>query len=298
MLTLSIRLLSFFLALLPALAFAAEPVTIKLWPEGVPGRMAPVSEGSRKRIASYGSSPSRVTNVSDPEITVYRPEKPNGASVIVAPGGGYMFLSYAHEGTQVCEWLNSIGVTAVLLKYRTPTRDETPIYEKPVQDALRAIGLVRHHAGEWGLDPRRVGLLGFSAGGNLLGHVACDRGPRTYPQKADLDDPRGPDFGVMIYGGAFLDKTDKSRFMDGFSVPKDAPPMFFLVAHDDKTNPVEAAMLYLEYKKLNLPAELHIYAKGGHGFGMRKDKHPINDWPARCAEWMKSMGFLDAKQIP
>ncbi|MBI5683868.1 MAG: alpha/beta hydrolase [Verrucomicrobia bacterium] len=281
--------------LLPCLLLAAEPLTLKLWPEGAPGKLAPVSEATRKLIASYGTNPNRITNVTDPEITIYRPEKPNGASVVVAPGGGFMFLSYAHEGTQVCEWLNSIGVTAALLKYRTPTRDETPVYEKPVQDAQRAIGIVRHHAAEWGLDPRRVGLLGFSAGGNLLGHFACDRGPRSYPQRADLDDPRGPDFGVMIYGGAFLDKTDKTRFMDGFSVPKDAPPMFFLVAHDDKTNPIEAAMLYLEYKKLNLPAELHIYTKGGHGFGMRKDKHPINDWPARCAEWMRSMGFLGKK---
>lgn len=278
-----------------SVASSSDSVTLKLWPEGAPGKPAPVSEATRKLLVADGKSPTRVTNVTDPEITLYRPEKPNGASVIVAPGGGYRFLSYAHEGTLVCEWLNSIGVTAVLLKYRTPTRDDTPAYEKPVQDAQRAIGLVRHHAAEWGLDPRRVGLLGFSAGGNLLGHAALDRGPRTYTQRPDLDDPRGPDFGVMIYGGGFLDKTDKTRFMDGFSVPKDAPPMFFLVAHDDKTNPIEAALLYLEYKKLNLPAELHIYTKGGHGFGMRNDKNPINDWPAPCAEWMKSMGFLGNK---
>ena len=278
-----------------SMASASDPITLKLWPEGAPGTPAPVSEATRKLLGADGKSTNRVTNVTDPEITLYRPEKPNGASVIVAPGGGYRFLSYLHEGKLVCEWLNSIGVTAVLLKYRTPTRDDTRAYERPVQDAQRALGLVRHHATEWGLDPKRVGLLGFSAGGNLLGHAALDRGPRTYTQRPDLDDPRGPDFGVMIYGGGFLDKTDKSRFMDGFSVPKDAPPMFFLVAHDDKTNPIEAALLYLEYKKLNLPAELHIYSKGGHGFGMRNDKHPINDWPARCAEWMKSQGLLDGK---
>jgi dienelactone hydrolase len=274
---------------------AAEPVTLKLWPEGVVTPLAPKSAATEKQIASYGTSPNRVSDVTDPEITVYRPEKPNGAAVVIAPGGGYMFLSYAHEGTQVAEWLNTLGVTGVVLKYRTPTRDEPTVHEKPVQDAQRAIGLVRHHAQEWGVDPRRVGLLGFSAGGNLLGHAACDRGPRTYPQKPDLDDPRGPDFGIMIYGGGFLDKTDKTKFMPGFSVPKDAPPMFFLVAHNDGGNPVELAMLYLEYKKLNLPAEIHVYAKGGHGFGMRKDKNPVNDWPARCGEWLKSMGYLDAK---
>ena len=276
-------------------ASAAEPITIKLWPEGVPGQPAQVSEATKKLIASYGTDPNRVTDVVHPELTVYRPEKPNGTAVIVAPGGGYMFLSYAHEGSQVCRWLNSLGVTGVLLKYRTPTRDEKAAYEKPVQDAQRAIGMVRRHAAEWGLDPHRVGLLGFSAGGNVLGHVACDRGPRTYRQQPGVDDARGPDFGVMIYGGGFVDPADRSRFMPGFSVPKDAPPMFFMVAHDDNANPMEAALLYLEYKKLNLPAELHIYAKGGHGFGMRKDKFPVSEWPARCGEWMKSMGWLEPK---
>jgi acetyl esterase/lipase len=274
----------------------AEPLTLKLWPDGPPGAMAPRSDATATLIQSSGGpNPNRVTDVTEPTITVYHAEKPNGASVIVAPGGGYMFLSWAHEGTQVCEWLNSLGVTAVLLKYRTPTRDEKEPFTLPVQDAQRAIGLVRHHAPEWKLDPKRVGLLGFSAGGNLAGHVAWDRGTRTYPQKPGMDDLRGPDFLVFIYGGGFLDKDDKSRFREGFSVPPDAPPAFFLVAHDDKTNPIEAAMLYLEYKKRNLPAELHICTKGGHGFGMRKDKHPINDWPQRCAEWMESMAFLSVQ---
>jgi len=275
---------------------AAELITLKLWPEGTPTPMTPVSDATKKLIASYGPlSTNRFSDVTNPDIVIYRPEKPNGTSVIVAPGGGFMFLSYSSEGRQVCEWLNTLGITGVLLKYRTPTRDDARPYEKPVEDAQRALGLVRHHASEWGLDPKRVGLLGFSAGGNLLGHAACDRTPRTYPQKPDLDDPRGPDFGIMIYGGGFLDRNDKTKFMPGFSVPKDAPPMFFLVAHNDGNNPVEATSLYLEYKKLNLPAELHIYTQGGHGFGMRKDKHPINDWPARCGEWLKSMGYLEAK---
>lgn len=283
------------LAALGASALAApEPVTLKLWPDGPPSAMAPKSEATVKLIQSYGGpNPNRVSDVSDPTITVFRAEKPNGASVIVAPGGGYMFLSWAHEGTQVCEWLNSLGVTAVLLKYRTPTRDEQEAFTLPVQDAQRALGLVRHHATEWQLDPKRVGLLGFSAGGNLAGHTAWDRGARTYLQKPELDDARGPDFLVFIYGGGFLDKDDKTKLRAGFSVPADAPPAFFLVAHDDKTNPVEAALLYLEYKQRNLSAELHICAKGGHGFGMRKSKDPISDWPVRCAEWMRSLGLIE-----
>lgn len=291
-------ILALAICLLSTSIFAApEPLTLKLWPAGPPSAMVPKSPATAKLIQSYsGVTATRLSDVTDPTITVYRPAQPNGAAVIVAPGGGYMFLSYAHEGTQVCEWLNTLGVTAVLLKYRTPTRDEPEMFTLPVQDAQRALGLVRRHATEWQVDPRRVGLLGFSAGANLAGHAAWDRGPRTYPQQAGVDDPRGPDFLVFIYGGGFLDKDDKTRFRAGFRVPADAPPAFFLVAHDDKTNPVEAALLYLEYKKQNLSAELHICAKGGHGFGMRKSKDPISDWPARCGEWMKSMGLLEGKQ--
>lgn len=272
---------------------AAEPPTLKLWPEGTPSAMTPTSEATAKLIQSYGgATATRLTDISDPTITIYRPEKPNGTSVVVAPGGGFMFLSYSFEGTQVCEWLNTLGITGVLLKYRTPTRDDPDPFKLPVEDAQRAMGIVRHHAGEWGLDPKRVGLLGFSAGGNLTGHAAWDRTPRTYAQKPEVDDPRGPDFIVFVYGGGFLDKEDKTKFRPGFSVPQDAPPAFFLVAHDDKTNPIEATMLYLEYKKLGIPAEIHICTKGGHGFGMRPAGQPINDWPKRCAEWMQAMGWL------
>jgi len=272
---------------------APEPITLHLWPGGSPTAMVPKSTATEKLLQSYGGvTPTRVSNVTDPTITLYRPEKPNGASVVVAPGGAYVFLSYAHEGTQVCEWLNTLGITGVLLKYRTPTRDEPEAFTLPVQDAQRAIGLVRHHASEWQLDPKRVGLLGFSAGGNLAGHAAWDRGPRTYPQDAQLDDSRPPDFLIFIYGGGFLDPKDPTKFRDGFSIPADAPPAFFLVAHDDHSNSIETAMLYLEYKKRNLPAELHIFTKGGHGFGMRNDHKPVNQWPDRCAEWMKSMGFF------
>ena len=277
-------------------AIAAEPLTLKLWPDGPPTPMAPQSDATRKAIQSHGGiTPTRVSDVTDPTITIFRPEKANGAAVVVAPGGGYMFLSYASEGTQVCDWLTSNGVTAILLKYRTPTRDEKDPSTLPVQDAHRALGLVRHHAAEWGIDPQRVGILGFSAGGNLAGHVAWDRTPRTYAPVPALDDSRGPDFLVFVYGGGFLDPADKTKFRESFTFPADAPPAFFLVAHDDKSNPFEAAMLYLEYKKRDLPAELHIFTKGGHGFGMRDEKNPINHWPERCAEWIQSMGIAGGK---
>jgi acetyl esterase/lipase len=280
--------------LLSSAALAAEPIEIKLWPDGPPSAMPAKSEATIKDIQSRGgATPTRLTDITDPTITVYRPAQPNGTAVIVAPGGGFMFLSWASEGTQVCEWLNSLGVTAVLLKYRTPTKDDGDHpYQLPVQDGQRALGLVRHHADEWALDSSRIGIIGFSAGANLAGHVTWDRGERTYQPNPLYDDPRGPDFLVFVYGGGFLNKDDRTKFRDGFSIPADAAPTFFLVAHDDKSNPEEAARLFLEYKRQGLPAELHVFTKGGHGFGMRKDKHPINNWPARCAEWFQSMGWI------
>jgi oxalate decarboxylase/phosphoglucose isomerase-like protein (cupin superfamily) len=178
-------------AVLPSAS--AEPVTIELWPNGTPTQMRPKSPETEKLFQSFGGHkpPNRVTDVTNPTMAVYPSGKPESPAVIVAPGGGYMFLSYQHEGTQVCDWLNSLGITAVLLKYRTPTRDEPEHFTLPVQDSHRAMGILRHRAHEWQIDPQRVGILGFSAGANLAGHAAWDRGQRTYPQAPDLDDPRG-----------------------------------------------------------------------------------------------------------
>lgn len=266
---------------------AAETTEIKLWPQGAPGQMQPHSPATEDFIRTKAGK-STITDIHDPTITIYRPEKPNGTSVIVAPGGGFVFLSAIHEGSQVCEWLNTLGITGILLKYRTPTRDEAAPHEKPVADAAKAIALVRSQAREWNLDPRRIGLLGFSAGGNLLAHIACDRATKT-----EL-----PDFGIMIYGGGFVDSKDPTKLKEGFTVPQNAPPMFLACAHDDGQNPFAATVFYLEYKKLGIPCEIHLFTKGGHGFGMRDNKQPINAWPQRCAEWMESMRFcLSEKQF-
>jgi acetyl esterase/lipase len=281
------------LLLCAALAAGAAETTLPLWPEGAPGKMMPPSDATLKSIAHIAPrNGASETHITDPTLTVYPAAQPNGAAVIVAPGGGFWFLSTRNEGTMVCEWLNRIGVTAALLRYRAPTRDNVPPHELPVQDAQRALGLLRNRSKEFGIDPQRVGVLGFSAGANLVGHLSWDRSPRTYPQKEGLDDPRGPDFTVFIYGGGFLDPADPAKFREGFSVPRDACPVFFAVAHDDKNNPLEAAMLYLEYKKLSRPAELHIYGSGGHGYGMSWQTTPAGLWFERCGEWMEAMHFL------
>jgi acetyl esterase/lipase len=276
--------------LVAALAGAAEP--IKLFETAELGPRVAPSEATLKRIGPKGSTPGHETNIAEPTITVYPAAKPNGAAVIVCPGGGYWFLSTTNEGTGVCDWLNQLGVTAVLLRYRTPTSDEAIPHQYPVQDLQRALGLVRHRAAEWRIDPRRVGVIGFSAGANLVGHASWDRAPRTYAQRAGVDDPRGPDFTLFVYGGGFLDKEDKTKFREGFAVPADAPAGFFVVAHDDGANPLEAGELYLAYKRQNLPAEIHVYAKGGHGFGTRVTNHPVDGWTRNAGEWMQSMGFL------
>lgn len=280
---------------------AQEPERIELWPDGPPTVAGPASEATRKLIADHGGPrPGRATDVTVPTLTVHRPAEPVGTAVIVAPGGGYMFLSRDHEGEQVCRWLAGLGVTALLLEYRTPTRDEPEPFAIPVDDARRALGIVRSRAGEWRVDPGRVGLLGFSAGANLAGHAAWDRpaaaggaaGAVNPSGAADAAAPPRPDFLVFIYGGGFLDREHPERFRDGFALPADACPAFFAVAHDDKLAPVEAARLFLEYQRLGRPAEVHVYAAGGHGFGMRRSGKPIDDWPARCAEWMRASGFL------
>lgn len=275
------------------LGMAAEPLKLTLWPDGAPGKMPEPSAATTEFIQKR-SGKNTVTYVSEPTLTLYFPARPNGTCVIVAPGGGYAFLSAVHEGTQVCEWLNSIGVTAALLTYRTPTRDDAMPHQKPVQDAQKALTLLRSRAEEWHLKRDRIGLLGFSAGGSLLAHLACGQTDETTLTQAGKEvAAQRSNFGVMVYGGGFVDSKDPTQFKEGFSVPSDAPPMFLVCADDDGTNPMAAARLYLEYKKKGLSAELHLFSQGGHGFGMRNNQKPINQWPARCAEWMDSMGLLN-----
>lgn len=257
---------------------AAVPVELRLW-RVVPGRMLPPSKATEDFIRTKAGK-GTLTNIHEPTLTIHRPEKPNGTSVVVVPGGGYAFLSAVHEGTQVCEWLNSLGVTAILLKYRTPTRDDAAPHDKPVQDALRAIAMVRNEKA-WKLDPKRVGLMGFGAGGNLLAHVACDRAWQN----------QRPDFGIMIYGGAPED-TEPPRLNESFSVPADAPPVFMACAHGNEETFIVLTALHMAHTRQRIPAQLHLFTKGGQDFRMRKEGGPVNVWPQRCVQWMDDMGWL------
>ena len=275
---------------------AAEPITLKLWPKGAPEPAGFTSEPEKEIPPKDEKDVKRVTNVTEPTITVYKPEKPNGTAVIVCPGGGYRILAIEHEGTQVCEYLNTLGVTAVLLKYRVPACAKEEPSREPLQDAQRAMGLVKKRAAEWGIKPDRVGILGFSAGGHLTVMASLHPNERTYKGDPAMDvDDATPAFSVPVYPAYLVSKDDTFKLLPDVKVTDKSPPMCLIHAGDDKgaTSSSASALLYLEYKKLNLPAELHIYAKGGHGFGMRKTGLPVADWLVRVGEWMRSMGYLE-----
>lgn len=274
--------------------FAAEPIELKLWPQGAPEKPGFKSEPEKKIVKEPSDGVVRLTNVTEPMVTVFKPEKPNGTSVLVCPGGGYSILAYEHEGSQVCEFLNQHGVTGILLKYRVPRRDPADPSREPLQDAQRAMGLIRHHATEWGIKPDRVGILGFSAGGHLTVMTALHANDRTYTTDPAMDvEDATPNFAIPVYPAYLTEKNSGFELLPEFKVTAKSPPICLIHAGDDRITAAGSALIYLEYKKQNIPAELHIYAKGGHGFGMKKNGEPVNEWPARVIEWMRSMGYVE-----
>ena len=281
------------LFLVSSTVWAAEPIQLKLWPQGAPELPGVKIEAEKEVPKKSADDVQRITNVTDPMITVFKPENPNGTAVLVCPGGGYSILAYEHEGSQVCDFLVQHGVTGILLKYRVPKRDPKDPGREALQDAQRAMGMIRHHAGEWGIKPDRIGILGFSAGGHLTVMTSLHANDRTYTTDPALDvEDATPNFAVPVYPAYLVTKEDKFHLLPEFKVTAKSPPMCFVHADDDGWPSSASALLYLEYKKLGIPSELHIYAKGGHGFGMRQSGGPVNDWPNRVIEWMGSMGYL------
>ncbi len=279
---------------------AAEPQTIVLWPAKPPGetKELPPEEDLGRPTDKVGDRRIlRITNVSTPDLRVFRPDpaKDVGVAVIVCPGGGHHVLAYDHEGTEVAEWLNTLGVTGIVLKYRVPFRNPDKRWEAAVQDAQRAISLVRSHAGEWKIDPQRVGILGFSAGGETAGRAALLHAHRQYERIDAVDDVScRPDFAALIYPGGLEQKGESWKLKEDVRVDASTPPMFLAHAYDDPVPLSNSVGLLMQLKDAKVPGELHVYAKGGHGYGIRKTGHPCNTWPDRCGEWMESMGLLKA----
>jgi acetyl esterase/lipase len=276
---------------------AEKPLIFDVWPGQVPGETAQIPPETVQEQKPNEKQVRRITNVSRPTITIYRPakEKNTGAAVLIAPGGGYNILAWDLEGEEVAAWLNRIGVTGIVLKYRVPRRagqakDKPPL--GPLQDAQRALSLVRHNAKEWGIDANRIGMLGFSAGGHLTAATATNFDKRSYEPVDAIDkvDCR-PDFAVLVYP-AYLVANDKDELAPDIRVRKECPPMFFAHAGDDPIKADNSIQMYRALKRAGVPAELHIYTLGGHGFGLRPSANPCSTWPERCAEWLQAQGIL------
>ena len=275
------------------------PVTLPLWPPGTPGITSghgQEHDATTPADGLIGGRPViRLAGITDPTITVYRPARARetGTAVLVFPGGGYHILAMDLEGTEVCEWLNSIGVTGILVKYRVP--DPSP-HARSLQDAQRALGIVRARAGEWNIDTHRIGVLGFSAGGHLAASLCCSFQKRMYApvDDADLLSCR-PDFAVLIYP-AYLAAGDSESTLDpAFHVTKDAPPAFIVQTQRDPIGVNNSIAYYSALLHAGVTAEMHLYEAGGHGYGLRPSAMPVSGWPSRLAEWMRSMKFIPAE---
>jgi acetyl esterase/lipase len=279
----------------------AKPVTLDVWPGPAPGEVGNVGAEKVLDDKPGQSKVKRITNVTRPTLTVFRParDKDTGAAIVIAPGGGYNILAWDLEGEEVAEWLNSIGVTGIVLKYRVPRRPGTKgPPPQALTDAQRALSLVRSKAAEWGIDPGRIGMLGFSAGGHLTAWAATNFDKRSYKPLDTIDEVScRPDFAVLIYpGGVVPQKQDE--LAPEIRVTKETPPTFFVHAGDDKVRAENSVLMFLALRKVGVPTELHVYAAGGHGFGLRRGEQPRATWPQRCAEWLRAGGFLRTKAAP
>lgn len=288
---------------LPALALGASVSDpLPLWPKGAPDETGSIGQehDTTKPDGGLvaGQRVIRLGEVSQPTITLYRPVKgqANGAAVVVCPGGGYSILAMDLEGTEICEWLTSIGVTGVLLKYRVPERPGDTIHKLPLQDAQRALGLVRFHAREWSLDPARIGVLGFSAGGHLTANLSNHYDPRVYAavDAADQVSCR-PDFALPIYPAYLVRQHENNQVSPELKVTTNTPPTFLVQTENDPVGVENSLFYYAALKNAGVAAEIHLYATGGHGYGLRPSNEPVSRWPKRAEDWLRGLGVLERK---
>lgn len=280
-----------------AMAQGSSPpaLTLPLWPASLSQPSALVEHDSTRAGDELiaGQPVIRLTDVSVPTITVYQPppDKSSGAAVLVAPGGGYYVLAMDLEGTEICEWLNSIGITAVLLKYRVP---DPASHRAPLQDAQRAMSLVRGHAQEWHIDGHRIGIIGFSAGADLAARISGGSDRREYPPLDALDHAScRPDFAVLIYPAYLAAQMDGLKLSSGLRVESLNPPTFLAQAEDDPIGVMNSIAYYAALARNKVPSELHVYASGGHGYGLRATGKAVNEWPARLETWLRTTGILN-----
>lgn|SRR6185312_274473 len=284
------------LLLLAASASSAQQQTLPLWPQGNPEPTTvtgpetdPTTDANR--IVS-GKVTVRVTNVSKPTLAVYSPDASHntGAAALVFPGGSYVRLAYNIEGTEVCDWLNSLGMTCLLVKYRVPEQGHFPENVEDLEDAQQAMRLARAHAAEWHIDPKRIGAIGFSAGAHLAAVLSTHSAFQGTHVPASTVDAQ-PNFQLLLYPG-WLNTSD-GKVNPAVAPTADTPPTFLVMAENDYTAHVENALVYFQaLKDAKVPAELHLFTQGGHGFGLRPTELPISRWPVLAEEWLHTIHVL------
>lgn len=282
-------------AVLPC-ASLAQQHTLPLWPNGNPEpttitgpEIDPSTDADR--IVS-GKATVRITNVSKPTLSVYLPlkAKNTGAAALVLPGGAYTRLAWKHEGTEVCEWLNSIGMTCLLVKYRVPETGHYPDNVEDLEDAQQAMRIARAHATEWSIDAQRIGSIGFSAGAHLAAALSTHADFQGKNVPASTMNAK-PNFQMLLYPG-WLNGAD-GKVNPTVKPVADTPPTFLVMAEDDYTAHVENALVYFQaLKDVKVPAELHLFTQGGHGFGLRPTDRPISHWPTLAEEWLHTIHIL------
>lgn len=279
----------------PAWQPAAGHTTLELWPHGAPGAQpssaTEVDMTTAKDHLVAGKPVIRLGNVSKPTITLYAPKGDNtGVAIVVFPGGAYRILAIDLEGTEVCDWLTSIGVACALVKYRVPDTGPYPKSTAALEDAQRALGVVRAHAAEWHIDPKRIGVLGFSAGAHLSAALSTHFEQRLYDHVDAADDVScRPDFAVIVYPG-YLALSEKNFEANAeIHVTSQTPPTFIVQAEDDPVHVENSTVYFLQLKNAKVPSELHIYAEGGHGYGLRRTELPVTEWPKLVEGWLRTI---------
>ena len=272
---------------------AADPITWSLWPETPPGKDVTLPPESYritdKDRLTAGKQVSRLQNVSVPTLTIYKPHPKidTGSSIIIAPGGGFTILAFDKEGTEVAEWATSIGLTAIVLKYRVPGRARNS--DKPwlaaAQDGQRAMSLVRSRSDELGIDPNRIGIMGFSAGGAPVVCTALVTERLYEPVDRHDDHSFKPAFAAPIYSGWWMP--------EGADLSASCPPFFMVITYDDKDRSIGMAEVFIALKKAKVSVEMHIYSEGGHGYGLRRTEKPVTSWSDRMEDWLRLKGFLE-----
>ena len=272
--------------------FAAEPIDV--WPGLAPGEttrnigdVLPFRSTEQPRVT-------RVTGITFPTFTVHPANDPNGSAAVILPGGGFRKIVPDKEGTEAAHWLNRLGISAFVVRYRTTNSKAVAGWRKPMQDAQRTLSLVRSDANRWGLKKDCIGLVGFSAGGQVAARILSDSVTRSYDRVDDIDDvPYRPDFAVLVYPWEIFD-ADRDSLVEGIKVKKNSPPTFIVHTDDDGSSSVGAALYYVGLRKLNISAELHVYGNGGHGYGLRAVRgSQISSWPDHAAHWLETQKLLN-----